>query len=206
MAKSLHVGHGIRQGITRLARGPGGFGGCTHLLQGARQCVGMCGHARHLQGALHGVVDAACQQGQALATFHQHLAAQQIHGLDTVRAFVDHVQAVVAPVLLYREVARVAVAAVDLNGQAVGLQAPLAGPALGDGGQHLQQQTGFIGRFGRARVLLVHQQSAIQVQRQGALAIGLLCQQHALDVCVLNQAHLGGAGVLAALARSAGAA
>ena len=118
----------------------------------------------------------------------------------------DHVQAVVAPVLLYREVARVAVAAVDLDGQAVGLQAPLAGPALGDGGQHLQQQAGFVGGFGRARVLLVHQPRAEQVERQRAFAIALLRQQHPLDVGVLDDAHLGLRGILAALARSAGAA
>ena len=67
-------------------------------------------------------VHARGQQLQALAIFHHHLAAQQVHALDAVRALVDHVQAVVAPVLLDREVARVAVAAMDLDRQAVRLQ------------------------------------------------------------------------------------
>ena len=40
-----------------------------------------------------------------------------------------------------------------------------------------------------AGVQLVHQTGAVQAQRQGALAIGFLRQQHALDVGVFNQAY-----------------
>src|SRR5258708_9657620 len=42
-------------------------------------------------------------------------------------------------VLLHGKVARVAVAAVDLDGQGVGLQAELAGPALGEARDHFPQ-------------------------------------------------------------------
>ena len=121
VAKGLHVGHGIRQGITGSPGGPRSLGGGTTCCK-APASVGMCGQARRLRARFIGVVDAARPARPGPATFHQHLAAQQVHGLDAVRALVDHVQAVVAPVLLYREVARVAVAAVDLDGQAVGLR------------------------------------------------------------------------------------
>ena len=52
-----------------------------------------------------------------MPVLHQHFAAQQIHGLNAVRALVNHVQAVVAPVLFDREVAGVAITAVDLDRQ-----------------------------------------------------------------------------------------
>ena len=85
----------------------------------------------------------------------------------------------------------------DLNRQTVGLQAPFAGEAFGNGCEHFQQQTRHIGVFGGAGVLLVHQTRAIQGQRQGAFAIGFLGQQHALDVGVFNDAHLRAAGIFA---------
>ena len=77
---------------------------------------------------------------EAGAAVHHDLAAEQVERLDAVRALVDHVEAVVAPVLLDRKVARVAVAAEHLDRQAVRLQAPLARPALGDRRQHFEQQ------------------------------------------------------------------
>jgi hypothetical protein len=86
-------------------------------------------------GFLDGFADALGQHGQGLAAIHHHLAAQQVHALDAVGALVDHVQAVVAPVLLDGEVAGVAASAQHLNGLAVGLQRPFAGPALGNRGQ-----------------------------------------------------------------------
>ena len=108
--------------------------------------------SRPLDRAFDRAVDATGQQLQAPAAFHQHLAAQQVGRLDAVRALVDHVQAVVAPVLLHREVARVAVAAMDLDRQRIGFQAPLAGPALGDRRQHFQQQAGLVGGLRAAPV------------------------------------------------------
>ena len=115
-----------------------------------------------------------------------------------MRALVDHVQAVVAPVLLDREVARVAVAAEHLDGEAVGLQAPLAREALGDRGEHLQQQPRLGGRRLVAGVGLVDLARAVQLQRERALGVALLREQHALDVGVLDDRHLRPRRVLAA--------
>ena len=82
----------------------------------------------------------------------------------------NHVQAVVAPVLLHGEVARVAVTSMNLNGQAVGFQAVFAGPAFGDWREHFQQQTGLIGGHCVACALLVHQPGTVKLQRQRAFA------------------------------------
>jgi hypothetical protein len=166
MAEGLHVGHGIGQRGDWVAGGPRRLGGGADVLQRLGQRVRVRGQVGPLHRGLDGAVDAAGHQLQALAAFHHHLAAQQVGRLDAVRALVDHVQALVAPVLLDREVARVAVAAVHLDGQRIGFQAELAGPALGDGRQHLQQQARLVGVFRRARVLLVDQPRAMQHQRQ----------------------------------------
>ncbi len=196
----LHVGHCVGQRLGGLARGPGRLGGGADFGQRAGQLIGMRREFGPLHGALDGGVHAARQQLQAAAALHDHLAAQQVHRLDAVGAFVDHVEAVVAPVLLHREVARVAVAAVDLDGQGVGLQAPFAGPALGDGREHFQQQARLVGGFWTAGVLLVHEPRAIEVEGQGAFAIALLRQEHAPDVGVLDEAHGGCRGILSGLA------
>jgi hypothetical protein len=111
---------------------------------------------------------------------------------------VDHVQAVVAPVLFHREVARVAVAAVDLDRQAVRLQRPFARPALGDRGEHLQQQRGLGGGRRRAGALLVDQAGAVQRERHAAFDDRLLREQHAADVRMLDEPRRRRRGVLAA--------
>ena len=120
-----------------------------------------------------------------------------------MRAFVNHVQAVVAPVLLDREIARVAIATMDLDGERIGLQAPFAGPAFGNGGEDLQQQACVICSGSVCGVLLVHQASAIQFQCQGAFAVALLREQHAFDIAVLDDTHLGGGAVFATCAQGA---
>ena len=136
---------------------------------------------------------------QTRTVLHAYLATQQVSCLNTVRTFMNHVQAVVAPVLLYWKVARIAIATMNLDGQRVGLQAILTGPALGNRRQHLQQQLG-AGRFlGSAGASFVHQTGTVHVQRQRAFAIRLLCQQHALDVGVFNDGYLGAGCVFAAL-------
>ena len=112
-------------------------------------------------------------------------------------AFMDHVESVVAPVLLHRKIPGVAIAAVNLYRQGIGLQAPLTGPAFGDWRQHLQQQARLVGYRRRTGVLLVDQAGAVQLESQRALAIRLLCQQHALHVSMFNDADLGLRSVLA---------
>ncbi|MCY1446589.1 hypothetical protein D9M71_631710 [compost metagenome] len=66
------------------------------------------------------------------ATVLRQFAAQKVQRLNTVGAFVDRVQAVVAVVLLHRVFAGVAVAAEDLDRQFVGLQAELRRPGFDD--------------------------------------------------------------------------
>ena len=112
-------------------------------------------------------------------------------------ALVDHVEAVVAPVLFDGEVAGVAGAAQHLDSLAVGLQRPFAGPALGNRSQQLQQQVGLLGFGFGAGLLVVHQLRAQQAQGQAALDHALLHHQHALDVAVLNDRDLRTAGVFA---------
>ena len=195
MAKGLQIRHGIGQRLRGLGTIPSLLGGLADLLEGIAQSRSFRPPAAFSLGRRS--QHAFGQKLQAPPVFHQHLASQQVHGLDAVRAFVDHVEAVVAPVLLHRKVAGVAVATVDLDGQAVGFQAPLAGETLDDGREHLQQQTRHICVFRRAGVLFIHQAGAVQGQGQSALAVGLLGQQHALDVGVFDDAHLRAAGILA---------
>ncbi len=110
----------------------------------------------------------------------------------------DGIQAVVAVELLDLVLARVAVAAVHLDGQVVGGQAPLGRPALGDRCEDVEQQ-------GQARALgrivcdrgLVDDAGAIQVERQPAFDIRLLRQQHAPDVGMADDLRLWTGGVLA---------
>lgn len=103
MAKRLHVGHGIGQGVGRVAARPCGLGGGAHRLQGLGQRLRVRGQLRHLLRTPHRLRNARAEQLQSSAVFHQHLATQQVHGLDAVRALMDHAEAVVAPVLLHRK-------------------------------------------------------------------------------------------------------
>ena len=104
-------------------------------------------------------------------------------------AFVDHVQSLVAPILLHRKIAGVAITTVDLDGQAVALQTPFAGPAFHNRRQHFQQPLGLVLLRLVAGMQFVHQTRTVKPKRQSALAIGFLRQQHALNVGVFNQAH-----------------
>ena len=205
MAEGLQVGRGVGQRLLGLAGGPGRLRGGAQLLQRRGQFVGRARPGRRTWPArCDRGADARGQQLQARAAVHHHLAAQQVQRLDAVRALVDHVQAVVAPVLLDREVARVAVAAQHLDRQAVGLQAPLAGPALGDRRQHLQQQPGLPRGRAVAGVLLVDQPRAVQLERQRAFGIAFCASSMRLTSACCDDRHLRLRGVLAAPDRSAG--
>ena len=105
----------------------------------------------------------------------------------------DRVQPVVAVVLLDVVVPGVAGAAEHLDGQVVGGQAPLRGPALGDRGEDPQHllRLGLRGRVVQGRDV-VDQPRAVEVERQGPLDVGLLGEQHPAHVRVLDQRHLRG--------------
>ena len=60
------------------------------------------------------------------ALFHAELAAQEVHGLNAVGAFVDQVDLLVAHHLLNRILTAVAVAAVSLYGQSEHTSMPLS--------------------------------------------------------------------------------
>jgi hypothetical protein len=198
VAKGLHVGHGIGQRLRRVATCPGRRRGLANLGYGGAQCLRVLVQTAYARGGdfsrqgvglLRRCQHPRSQQLQATPFFHQHLAPKKVHGLNAMGALVDHVQPVVAPILLHRKIARIAVAPMHLNGQAVGLQAPFTGPTLGNRGEHLQQQAGIVCCCGLRRVLLVHQAGAKQLQRQRTFAIGLLRQQHALDIGVFDDAQ-----------------
>ena len=203
MAKGLQVGRGIGQRFFRHTRGPCGIGCGEQPVQRAIERGRVFAQAFDGSSALDRIGHTRCQQFQAHAFFQTDLAAEQVEPLDAVRALVDHVQAVVAPVLFHREIPGVAITAMDLDGERVRFEAVLAGPALDDRGEHLEQLAGFFCAECCARSLFVHQPCAIQAQRQGTFHIGLLRQQHALDVGVFDDSDLGLGGVLASRADGA---
>ena len=129
-------------------------------------------------------------QREAATLFGDHLPTEQIQALNAVCAFVNHVEPVIAPVLFHREVARVAIAAVHLDGQVVGLETPFAGPALRHGRENFEQKRGFFCCLRVPGALLVDETGAIESQRQPAFGIRLLREQHPLDVGVLENGHL----------------
>ena len=149
VAQGLHVGHGIGQGVCWVASRPGCSRGVTDLCHRVAQSLclllqGVCRCSFQTRGQavrlLHCCQHTCRQQLQATPVFHHHLAPQQVHGLDAMGAFVDHVQAVVAPVLLHRKIACVAGTTVNLDRERIRLKAPFAGPAFGDRRQHFEQQ------------------------------------------------------------------
>ena len=73
------------------------------------------------------------ERHQASTAPLNHFAAQQVQALDAVGALVNRVEPVVPVVLLDVVLAGVARTAEHLDRQAVGLQAPLRRPALGNG-------------------------------------------------------------------------
>ena len=129
-------------------------------------------------------------QRESATLFGDHLAAEQIQALNAVRAFVNHVKSVIAPVLFDCEVARVAVAAVYLNSQVVGFEAPFTGPALRDGRENFEQQCGVFRSLRVPSAPLVNEPRAIKPQRQSAFGIRFLGQEHPLDVGVFENGHL----------------
>lgn len=149
-------------------------------------------------GALASLVHQAVELLQAGAVVLRQLAPEQVEGLDAVGAFVDGVESVVAVVLLHRVFAGVAVAAEDLDGQFVGLEAELGGPGLDDGGEQVEQFVGLLaGAVVGESLGVVEQARGIQAEVEGAFDVGLLGEQQAAYVGVLDDRDLWAARVLA---------
>ena len=117
------------------------------------------------------------------AVVHQHLASEQVERLDGVGAFVDHVDAGVAHVLLHAPLGDVAVAAVDLHRLRGGDPAVVGDERLDDGREQGHQ----VGRL-LAHAFVGMMQFAVDLQRDeggegaAALGVGLGRQQHAAHV------------------------
>ena len=198
MAEGLEVDAGIGQGQLRIAGAPelcGDIGEAGHARgERARVLAEAVDRARPRDAGLdaHGI------EAERGAVMHDDLASEQVERLDAVGAFVDRIQAVVAVELFDLVFARVAVAAMNLDGQVVGGQAPLRRPALGDRGQDVEQQVeiGERGRVG-ADFGLVDQARAVEVEGEATLDVGLLRKQHAAHVGVVDDLRLRAGRVLA---------
>ena len=168
MAKGLKIQRGIGQctfGLAGPANPVDGFGGLNQALQGLGQTSGVVRQRWHSLGFVDGAANAVDQDLVVFAVVQTHLAPQQVQALDAVGAFVDGVEAVVPVELLDRVLPGVAVAAVDLDRQAVGFQAELGRPGLDHRGQQIQQAGGLGAGFGGfGEFLFVHQYGALQAQ------------------------------------------
>ena len=122
---------------------------------------------------------------QLLALIHQHLAAEQVDGLDAVGAFIDLRDAAVAHQLFHAPFADEAVAAEHLHAHIGGGVAVVGHERLGDRGQQRDQVGGVLAGGVVGRLFL-----DVQLQRQeggqctAGFGVRLLRQQHAADVRV----------------------
>mmetsp|Transcript_27968 Transcript_27968/g.82265 ORF Transcript_27968/g.82265 Transcript_27968/m.82265 type:complete len:307 (-) Transcript_27968:430-1350(-) len=94
----------------------------------------------------------------------------------------DHVEPIVAVELLHRVVVHVPGPAEDLDGPLVRLEAPFRRPRL----DNLDDRVEHGARLGVARRVPVVQGGGVDGQRECALCVRLLLQQHPLDVVVLD--------------------
>ena len=132
----------------------------------------MGGFTSQRSGVGHGLPNDGTEARHAGPTPLSNFATQQIQALDAMCAFMNHVKAIVAVVLLDVVLAGVAVTAVHLDGQTIGLEAPLRWPALGHWRQDVQQQFGIRALLLQiCAVLDVNQLGAIQQERQSALLV-----------------------------------
>jgi len=133
---------------------------------------------------------------ERLAAVGYHLAPEEIEPLDAGGAFVDAVELLVAQPRLGQVFARVAVAAVNLQRQRVGLEAPLGAEALGQRRQQIEELLGApaLPRIGGVGGEIGLERGGAE-QRQAALDDRLLAQQHAAHVGVLDDGHLRAGGV-----------
>ena len=155
---------------TGSLRGPGSLGGGTHLLQGARQRVGMCATSAVLQARCTVSLMRPASKARSLAT--PSAPCGPAGPWPGCRA---------PSWIMFRRLSRqyCSTGKVTRSRSRRGSGWPgcwppgtTAGPVW-RWGQHLQQQAGFVGRLRACRVLLVHQQSAVQIQRERRLAVGL---------------------------------
>ena len=120
---------------------------------------------------------------QRLALGHQHLATQQVEGLNAGGAFVQHRDAAVADVLLHAVLGDETVAAEDLHAVVGGLEADFGHERLGDRREEGQHRVGgFLLLFVLAALDDVDLLGGEVQHRAIAFGEGLHGQQHAAHV------------------------
>src|ERR1700756_2613817 len=176
MADGFEVHGGIRQRAAGLTVLPERQGGELDPLRRRCQRVRPAGQRISQRRCLAArVPDSLEQHAQAAAAVDEHLAAEKIEGLNAVCALVNGVEPIVPVELFDVVITGIAVSAVDLDSQAVGLNAPLRWPAFGDRGQHLKQKPGIVAvGIGWGGKCFVDKAAAVQTERQGALDVALL--------------------------------
>ena len=127
------------------------------------------------------------EAGQCLAAVRQHLAPQQVEGLDAIGAFIDLRDAHITYSLLLAPFANVAVATVHLLAEHAAFQAVVGEERLGHRGQQRHHALGllaFTASFGIARQveLLAH----IGGKRPAPFGEGAHGQQHAPHIAVVD--------------------
>src|SRR5271163_2041369 len=123
--------------------------------------------------------------------------------MNAVGALVNGVEPIVPVELFDVVVAGVSVPTVDLDGQAVGLDAPLRGPTLGDGSQYLKQKPGVVAfGIGWRGKRFVDEAAAIKAESQCAFDVAFLGQQHSAHIGMGDDRNLVD-GVTATRQRSA---
>ena len=161
--------------------------GGDRALQPREPRVGNAGALR----AAHRGLDRVDQRTKRRAAARDHLATEEIEALDAARAFVERVELLIAQPRLGHVLARVAVAAMDLDGERVRLEALLGGKRLRDGGQQIEEQARALALVGRHGVLRdVLEARGLDDETQSSLHDGLLAEQHATDIGVLDDRNL----------------
>ena len=115
----------------------------------------------------------------------QHFAAQQVERLDGVGAFVNHVDAGIAHILLHAPLLDVAVATKHLHAGRGGLPSVVGGEGF-DNGREQGHDFGSLRTHGLVRVveLFVEQQRTVASQGAAAFGVGLGRHEHAAYIGV----------------------
>ncbi|MNJ30555.1 hypothetical protein D3C77_251550 [compost metagenome] len=126
------------------------------------------------------------------AAVHRQLAADQIHGLDAVGAFVDRGDAGVAIILSRAGLLDEAHAAVHLNAHRGDLAADVGGPGLGDGGEQVLAALPDLALFlGGGVAGQVSGDAGRQADGAGGGDLGLHHRQHTAHVGVIEDRGAG---------------
>src|SRR5579871_2252232 len=169
MSEGLQVRRSVRERLFRILGVRGFFGKITQFFENRGKLGPVVAHRMMGYRARDRVPHTFRKKSKGRTVFHPDLAAEQIEPVDSVSSLVDHIEPVIAPVLLDGKITRIAAATMDLNGEIVGLETPLARPALGDGRQQLEEPLGVGGSLRIAGSLLVNQARAVEFERERAL-------------------------------------